>query len=72
MIRKMRMESKPTRQVWVGSQDLERIVRGREANYVKGLTKLGECLYISTHKGVMESREAAEKKLGGLVLCRVV
>jgi small subunit ribosomal protein S8 len=32
---------------------------------------MGECLFLSTDRGVLEVREAMERKVGGLVLCRV-
>jgi ribosomal protein S8 len=72
VLREMGMVSKPTKRVWMDVEGLGRIVRGREAGYVKGLTKPGECLFVSTDRGVMESRECVEKKIGGMLLCRVV
>merc|ERR1711977_363610 len=53
-------------------RDPGRIVRGREAGFVKGLTKPGECLFVSTDKGVLEARECVERKVGGMLLCRVL
>ncbi|KAK7961863.1 mitochondrial 37S ribosomal uS8m domain-containing protein [Apiospora aurea] len=52
--------------------DLERVARGWDTNgrvNVRGLN-MGECMFLSTSKGVMEVREAVERKMGGLVLCR--
>ena len=66
----MIMESKPKKRVNLGFRELDKVVHGREANYVKGLTHVGECLFVGTDQGVVEAREAVEKKLGGLVLCR--
>lgn len=66
----MRMESKPKLRKWVGFRDLEIIVRGRDAKWTKGLTRTGECLYVSTDLGVLEARECVEKKMGGMLLCR--
>ncbi|KAG8631295.1 hypothetical protein KVT40_000435 [Elsinoe batatas] len=71
VLRKMKMLSKPTQRLWVTHEDLSKIVRGKRANYIEGLTRIGECLFISTDKGVMEARECVERKIGGLVLCRV-
>lgn len=68
---KMRMLSKPTKRIWLDSTQLGQIVRGREAGYVKGITKLGECIFVTTDKGIMEARECVERKIGGMVLCRV-
>jgi len=72
VLSKMQMVSKPTKRVWMDVEGLGRIVRGREAGYVKGLTKPGECLFVSTDKGVLESRECVERKIGGMLLCRVL
>ncbi|KAL1879958.1 hypothetical protein VTK73DRAFT_6538 [Phialemonium thermophilum] len=70
VIRRIEAVSRPSRLVTSNLQDLSRIARGFPAGYVKGLT-LGECLYLSTDRGVLECREALERKVGGLVLCRV-
>ncbi|KAF2840521.1 hypothetical protein M501DRAFT_1002884 [Patellaria atrata CBS 101060] len=67
----MSLVSKPTKRIWLNSDDLGRIARGRDAGYVKGLSSPGECLFISTDRGVMEVRHCVEKKIGGMVLCRV-
>lgn len=72
VLSEMKMESRPKKRVHVTFRELERIVRGREARWVKGLTRVGECMFLSTDQGVMEAREAAERQLGGLVLCRAV
>jgi ribosomal protein S8 len=72
VLSKMQMVSKPTKRVWMDVEGLGKIVRGREAGYVKGLTKPGECLFVSTDKGVLESRECVERKIGGMLLCRVL
>ncbi|KAF2501365.1 ribosomal protein S8 [Lophium mytilinum] len=72
VLNKMHLISKPTRRIWVNSDDLAKITRGRESAFVKGLTKTGECMFVTTDKGIMEARECVEKKLGGMVLCRVI
>jgi ribosomal protein S8 len=69
---KVVLVSKPTRRVRVTVEDLRKIVRGQESNYVAGLRSPGESLYISTDKGIMEARECVEKKIGGQALCRVL
>lgn len=69
---KMKMVSKPTRRITIDVEGLRRVVRGEEAGYVAGLRSPGESLYLSTDRGIMEARECVEKKLGGLVLCRVL
>ncbi|OJD36804.1 mitochondrial 37s ribosomal protein mrps8 [Diplodia corticola] len=71
VLNRMTLVSKPTKRIWLNSSDLGVIVRGFEANQVKGLTRPGECLFVTTDRGVLEARECAEKKLGGMVLCRV-
>lgn len=66
------MVSKPTKRIWMNVEDLEKIVLGEKSKYVAGLTKPGECLFVSTDRGVLEARECVEKKIGGMVLCRVL
>ncbi|KAL4804798.1 ribosomal protein S8 [Aspergillus unguis] len=64
--------SKPTRRITIDVPGLRRVIRGEQSGYVKGLRSPGESLYISTDQGIKEARECVEKKLGGLVLCRVL
>jgi len=68
----MNMISKPTRRVSVNAIGAERLAVGKDWNYVQGLTKPGECIFVSTDRGVLELRECAEKKVGGVILCRVL
>lgn len=72
MLSKMEMVSKPTKRVWMDVEGLGRIVRGREAGFVRGLTGVGECLFVSTDRGVLEARECVERRVGGMLLCRVL
>jgi ribosomal protein S8 len=72
VLSKLQMVSKPTKRVWMDVEGLGRLVKGREAGFVKGLTRPGECLFVSTDRGVMESRECVERKVGGMLLCRVL
>lgn len=72
VLSKMTMVSKPTKRVWMDVEGLGKIVRGRDANYIKGLTKPGECLFVSTDRGILEARECVEKKIGGMLLCRAL
>lgn len=69
---KVQLVSKPTRRVRVTVEDLRKIVRGEESNYVAGLRSPGESLYISTDQGILEARQCVEKKIGGQALCRVL
>ena len=65
------MVSKPTKRIWMGSEGLGRVIRGSPSGEVKGLTRPGECLFVSTDRGIMEARECVERKVGGMLLCRV-
>ncbi|EAW15958.1 mitochondrial 37S ribosomal protein uS8m [Aspergillus fischeri NRRL 181] len=68
---KLSMVSKPTRRITIDVAGLRRVIRGEKSDYVEGLRTPGESLYLSTDRGILESRECVEKKIGGLVLCRV-
>lgn len=72
VLSKMSMVSKPTKRVWMDVNGLGRLIRGYDANYVKGLTKPGECLFVSTDKGILEARDCVERRIGGMLLCRVL
>lgn len=72
VLSKMSLISKPTRRIYVNVECMRDLVRGKRAATIYGLRSPGECLFISTDKGIMEARECVEKKLGGLVLCRAV
>ncbi|KAF4827043.1 37S ribosomal protein S8 [Colletotrichum tropicale] len=65
------MVTKPKRPVNISIKDLELVVRGFQSKdgLIKGMT-LGECMFISTDRGVLEAREALARKVGGMVLCR--
>lgn len=71
VLNKMSLISKPTKRLWMGVDDIGLICIGKEAQFVKGLTRPGECLYVSTDRGLMEARECVERKTGGMILCRV-
>lgn len=68
---KMSLVSKPTRRIWMDVTGLQKLVLGKSSGYVRGLTRTGECLYVSTDRGILEARECVEKKLGGMLICRV-
>ncbi|KAK0624612.1 ribosomal protein S8 [Bombardia bombarda] len=70
VLRNVKPISKPSRLVTASVDELGKVARGFQAGHVKGLN-LGECLFVSTDRGVLEVREALERKVGGLVLCRV-
>ncbi|KAF1838829.1 ribosomal protein S8 [Decorospora gaudefroyi] len=71
VLRYMKLVSKPTRRIWLTSEDLGKITRTRESSYVKGLTHPGECMFVTTDRGVLEARECVERRVGGMALCRV-
>lgn len=70
VMRNVRAVSQSKRPVTMQLHGLKRIARGFESGYVDGL-KMGECMFIATDKGVLEIREALERQVGGLLLCRV-
>jgi ribosomal protein S8 len=70
VLTKAKMISKPTKRIWLNSRDLGRVVRGRQAGEVKPLTQIGEIMAVSTDRGIMEARECAERKIGGMPLAR--
>jgi len=72
VLRSMGMVSKPTRRIWIGVEGLREIAKGERSGYVKGLRGLGECLYVSTDRGIMEVRECVERGVGGMLLCRAM
>lgn len=71
VLKHMNLVSKPTRRIWLTSEDLGKITRTRESSYVKGLTHPGECMFVTTDRGILEARECVERRLGGMPLCRV-
>lgn len=71
VLQKMRLVSKPTRRIWMGFREIEELARGDRSGYVKGLRGIGESMYVSTDRGMMELRECVERKTGGMLLCRV-
>ncbi|MCJ1353616.1 MAG: hypothetical protein MMC33_003603 [Icmadophila ericetorum] len=72
VLSKMNLVSKPTRRIWMGREDLEGLAKGEKRGYVYGLREVGESLFVSTDRGIMEIREAVERGVGGMLLCRVV
>lgn len=72
VLSRMSLLSRPTRRVWMDVDGLSQLARGNDANYVRGLRQPGECIYLTTERGVMELRECIERKTGGMLLCRVL
>lgn len=71
VLEKMELISKPTRRIWMDVEGMRDIMLGRQSGYVKGMTRPGECIYVSTDQGIMELRECVERRIGGQLLCRV-
>jgi small subunit ribosomal protein S8 len=70
VIRNVTPVSKPSRLVTAQLPELAKVARGLHVQQLKGLN-LGETMFLSTDRGVLEVREALAKKVGGLILCRV-
>lgn len=66
----MKMVSKPTRRIWMTARELADVAKGRQTGMVHGMRQIGECLYVSTDRGIMEIRECVERGIGGMLLCR--
>ncbi|KAI1474506.1 hypothetical protein K445DRAFT_316189 [Daldinia sp. EC12] len=60
----------PKRPITVKLKDLERLARGLDSHPHRGLN-LGESIILTTSLGTLDIREAIERKVGGLLLCRV-
>ncbi|KAL8714614.1 MAG: hypothetical protein Q9220_001562 [cf. Caloplaca sp. 1 TL-2023] len=71
VLQKMGMVSKPKRRVWMGFREIEALAKGDRSGYVKGLRGVGESMYVTTDRGLLEVRECVEKRTGGMLLCRV-
>ena len=56
----------------MGSQELRALAKGDQTGYVYGLRQIGECIYVSTDRGIMELREAVDRGVGGMLLCRAL
>jgi ribosomal protein S8 len=72
VLSRMNVVSKPSRPIRLSYSDIQRLVRGFKAGYVDGLKNPGECLFVQTKLGILESRECLERRVGGLALCRVL
>lgn len=59
VIQKLKRVSTPGRRVYCGADELPNVLQG-----------LGVCL-LSTNQGVLSSREAKQKNVGGEILCEV-
>lgn len=55
----------------MGVESLGALARGDRQGYVRGLRGIGEGMFVTTDRGIMEIRECVERKCGGMLLCRV-
>ncbi|KAI0845717.1 ribosomal protein S8 [Daldinia vernicosa] len=60
----------PKRPVTAKLAKLERLARGFDSHPHRALN-IGETIILTTSLGTMDIREAVERKVGGLLLCRV-
>ncbi|KAL2684895.1 hypothetical protein Neosp_005986 [[Neocosmospora] mangrovei] len=66
--------SVPSRIMTANIKELARLTRGFPTKVAGGVVpglNLGECMFVSTSRGVLEVREALDRKQGGLLMCRV-
>ncbi|KAL7927114.1 ribosomal protein S8 [Trichoderma austrokoningii] len=74
VLNKASVISKPSRLMTVDVQELARLTRGFPTKVKGGMVPglgVGECMFVSTSRGVLEVREALARKVGGLLMCRV-
>lgn len=71
VLERMSMVSKPKRRYWMGVQELEGLCLGQKRGHVRGLRGVGETMFVTSDRGVMDVREAVERRLGGMLLCRI-
>ena len=84
VLSKAQMVSKPKKRITVPYSHLHNITKGlpqskatrsntgKPKAFVKSLVNPGECLFIKTADGILESRECLEKRLGGMALFRTL
>ena len=70
VLSKIRLISKPTRRIWMDSEDFRLLTKGKKRGYVDGLSQIGECIYVTTDRGILEVRECVRRGIGGMLLCR--
>ncbi|KAI0380344.1 ribosomal protein S8 [Hypomontagnella monticulosa] len=70
VLARMQAITKPKRPVTAKLDQLQKLARGLDAHPHKGLN-LGETIMLTTDLGTLEIREAIERKVGGILLCRV-
>lgn len=55
----------------MGVESLEMLAKGDRQGYVRGLRGVGEGMFVTTDRGIMEVRECVERRCGGMLLCRI-
>ena len=70
VLSKISLISKPTRRIWMDSEDFRLLTKGKKRGYVDGLSQIGECIYVTTDRGILEVRECVRRGVGGMLLCR--
>lgn len=71
VLEKMQMISKPTRRIWIDTEGLATLLVGKQSGYVRPIRRPSECIFVTTDQGILEARECVERKVGGMLLCRV-
>ncbi|KAM4058020.1 ribosomal protein [Hirsutella rhossiliensis] len=67
--------STPSRIMTATIKELDKLARGRQTKVSGGVVRglnMGECMFLGTSNGVLEVREALDRKVGGILICRVL
>lgn len=71
VISQIHLVSKPNRRVHANAQQVNDLLGGKKFRLIEP-PKLGEVIFVKVKSGeLMELQEAAQKQLGGEILCRV-
>lgn len=72
VLSKLQLISKPKKKIWMGVKGLQQLAGGKQYDFVHPPV-LGEVFFLTTDKdkGVIDMREAIERRIGGQLLCRV-
>lgn len=66
----MHIVSRPSRKIWMSVSELRDMAEGRKGReMINGLVP-GEVCFVGTDRGVMEIRDAIQRRIGGEVLVR--
>lgn len=75
VLSKAEMVSTPSRIMTATIVELGKLARGRPTKVSGGVVRglnMGECMFLGTSSGVLEVREALNRKVGGILMCRVL